>query len=313
MDDRFSRGQLGFEQAYCCTSFSKSKKSELECGDKIVMPESALHALMARNIPHPYMFQIKPYYNPGHVSHCGISEFTADEGFIKVPDWMMENLNLQEGELVLVESALLPTGNFLKLQPHSTKFIQLLNPKAVLEKTLRRFSCLSTGDTIMVTHDNQKFYINVLETKPGPAICLIETDCEVDFAAPLDYKEPEKPEKVKENAPEKVEEEETEEQIKFRPFTGKGRRLDGESVDGKVANSKTQENNAPTTSGSSGGSGAVSASTTSVGGKKSGKLVFGSNGLERLSDDSRNDFKLQERKEQKSQAFTGKKHVLGSL
>ncbi|CAA2979936.1 ubiquitin fusion degradation 1 homolog [Olea europaea subsp. europaea] len=233
MENRFSRGQLGFKQAYCCTSFSKSKKSELECGDKIVMPESALHALMARNIPYPYTFQIKPYYNPGHVSHCGISEFTADEGFIKVPDWMMENLNLQEGELVLVESTLLPTGNFMKLQPHSTKSYALMFWKP----------------------------------KPGPAICLIETDCDVDFAAPLDYKEPEKQEKV--------EEEETEEKTKFKPFTGKGRRLDGESVDGKVASSKTQENNTPTTSGSSGGSGAVSASTTSVGGKKSGKLVFG--------------------------------------
>ncbi|XP_022872932.1 ubiquitin fusion degradation protein 1 homolog [Olea europaea var. sylvestris] len=270
MDNRFSRGHLGFKQTYCCTSFSKSKKSELECGDKIVMPESALHALMARNIPHPYMFQIKPYYNPGHVCHCGISEFTADEGFIKVPDRMMENLNLQEEELVLVKSTLLPTGNFMKLQPHSTKFIQLSNPKAVLEKTLRSFSCLRTGNTIMVTHNDQKFYLNVLESKPGPAICLIEMDC-------------------------------------------KGRRLDGESVDGKVASNKTQENNAPTTGGSSSGSGAVSASTTSVGGKKSGKLVFGSNGLERLSDDSRNGFKLEERKEQKFQAFTGKKHVLGSL
>ncbi|CAK8533325.1 unnamed protein product [Lathyrus sativus] len=34
------------------------------------------------------------------------------------------------------------------------------------------------------------YYIDMVETKPSPAISIIETDCEVDFAPPLDYKEP---------------------------------------------------------------------------------------------------------------------------
>lgn len=45
----------------------------------------------------------------------------------------------------------------------------------------------------MVSYNNKKFYIDIVETKPSPAISIIETDCEVDFAPPLDYKEPEKP------------------------------------------------------------------------------------------------------------------------
>jgi len=32
---------------------------------------------------------------------------------------------------------------------------------------------------------------NIVETKPSNGISIIETDCEVDFAPPLDYKEPE--------------------------------------------------------------------------------------------------------------------------
>ena len=62
-----------------------------------------------------------------------------------------------------------------------------------LETTLRNFSCLSTGDSIMVAYNNKKYYIDIIETKPASAISIIETDCEVDFAPPLDYKEPEKP------------------------------------------------------------------------------------------------------------------------
>ena len=45
----------------------------------------------------------------------------------------------------------------------------------------------------MVPYNNKKFYIDIVETKPSAAISIIETDCEVDFAPPLDYKEPEKP------------------------------------------------------------------------------------------------------------------------
>ena len=57
-----------------------------------------------------------------------------------------------------------------------------------LETTLRKFSCLTTGDTIMVTYNNKKYYLDVIETKPANAISIIETDCEVDFAPSLDYK-----------------------------------------------------------------------------------------------------------------------------
>ena len=45
----------------------------------------------------------------------------------------------------------------------------------------------------MVAYNNKRYYIDIVETKPSNAISIIETDCEVDFAAPLDYKEPEKP------------------------------------------------------------------------------------------------------------------------
>lgn len=62
-----------------------------------------------------------------------------------------------------------------------------------LETTLRNFSCLTTGDSIMVAYNNKKYYIDIVETKPASAISIIETDCEVDFAPPLDYKEPERP------------------------------------------------------------------------------------------------------------------------
>lgn len=42
-------------------------------------------------------------------------------------------------------------------------------------------------------YNNRKYDIDIVETKPTSAVGIIETDCEVDFAPPLDYKEPEWP------------------------------------------------------------------------------------------------------------------------
>lgn len=107
---------------------------------------------------------------------------------------MMQNLALEEGEIVNLRSASLPKGTYVKLQPHTTDFIDITNPKAVLETTLRNFSCLTVGDQITINYNNRQYFIDIVEAKPQAAISVIETDCEVDFAPPLDYVEPTRPE-----------------------------------------------------------------------------------------------------------------------
>lgn len=42
----------------------------------------------------------------------------------------------------------------------------------------------------MFPYNNKKYLIDIVEAKPSNGISIIETDCEVDFAPPLDYKEP---------------------------------------------------------------------------------------------------------------------------
>ncbi|KAJ0077655.1 hypothetical protein Patl1_36564 [Pistacia atlantica] len=165
---------------------------QIESGDKIIMPPSALDRLASLHIDYPMLFELRNN-NAERVSHCGVLEFIAEEGMIYMPYWMMENLLLQEGDIVRVKNVTLPKGKYVKLQPHTKDFLDISNPKAILETTLRNYSCLTTGDSIMVAYNNKKYYIDIIETKPSNAITIIETDCEVDFAPPLDYKEPERP------------------------------------------------------------------------------------------------------------------------
>jgi ubiquitin fusion degradation protein 1 len=56
---------------------------------------------------------------------------------------MMDNLLLSVGDLVNLKNVSLPKGSFIKIQPHTTKFIDIANPKAVLETCLRSFTCLT--------------------------------------------------------------------------------------------------------------------------------------------------------------------------
>ena len=79
----------------------------------------------------------------------------ADEGKVYIPYWMMQNLAIDQGGLLMVESASLPVANFAKFQPHSVDFLDLTNPKAVLESKLRNFACLSTGDVVAIDYNNK--------------------------------------------------------------------------------------------------------------------------------------------------------------
>ncbi|XP_077216082.1 uncharacterized protein LOC143850733 [Tasmannia lanceolata] len=302
-----------FEQTYRCYPASFIDKPQLESGDKIIMPPSALDRLASLHIDYPMLFEL---CNPAteRVSHCGVLEFIADEGMIYLPYWMMQNMLLQEGDIVQVKNATLLKGTYVKLQPHTKDFLDISNPKAILETTLRNYSCLTTGDTIMVAYNNKRFYIDIVETKPSAAISIIETDCEVDFAPPLDYKEPERPASSisTSKAPAQVQEEPAEEP-KFSPFTGVGRRLDGKFFNPSVApisSSVPKERQSESTNGT------VSTSSSASSRQASGKLIFGSNmnqaapkGTQKVAG-KETDPEPEKKEEPKFQAFTGKKYSL---
>ena len=107
---------------------------------------------------------------------------------------MLETLSLEPGDLVQIKSTDLPSGQFVKLQAQSTSFLDISDPKAVLENAFRNFSCLTVGDIFTFAYNDSIYSMKVLETKPSVAaqgaISVVETDLEVDFAPPVGYEEP---------------------------------------------------------------------------------------------------------------------------
>ena len=158
------------------------------------MPPSALDKLTRLHITYPMLFELENGA-VSRTSHAGVLEFIAEEGRCYLPYWMMQTLALEAGDLLHVRSTDLPPGSFVKLQPQSTDFLtKISDPKAVLEKAFRDYSCLTKHDIFTFTYNSDTFAIEVLETKPdvglNGAISVLETDLEVDFAAPVGYQEP---------------------------------------------------------------------------------------------------------------------------
>lgn len=226
-----------FDHQYQAFPVSFIGKEELEKGNKIILPQSALDHLARLNISYPMLFEIT---NPStsRRTHCGVQEFIAEEGTCYLPYWMLCNLLLQEGDLVRVTNTSLPKGSFVKLQPVSSDFLDIHNPRAVLENSLRNFATLTVGDCVVIDYNQKKFEIEIIECKPANAISIIEADVNVDFAPPKDYKEPERPipaatttgsafnAQVEESEQQAVVEEPTGPRL----FGGSGQRVDGKAI-----------------------------------------------------------------------------------
>jgi hypothetical protein len=91
--------------------------------------------------------------------------------------------------LLAVKNVSLNKANFVKFRARSVDFLEVNNPRALLEVNLRKFTCLTVGDTIRITHLGKYFELDVREVLPDSAASIIETDCNVDFEEPLGYKD----------------------------------------------------------------------------------------------------------------------------
>lgn len=93
----------------------------------------------------------------------------------------MRNLLLEEGDVVDVEYVMLKVAKYSKFQPQTSDFLDITNPKAVLESNLRKFACLSKNDIIAIKYCGHVYELRVLETQPDDAVNIIECDMNVSF------------------------------------------------------------------------------------------------------------------------------------
>ncbi|KAI2783049.1 UFD1-domain-containing protein [Daldinia loculata] len=171
-----------------------AERPELNYGSKIFLPPSALQKISQLHVQWPLMMELVNGEKERQ-THAGVLEFVAEEGRAYIPQWMMQTLQLDVGDMIQIKSTSLELAKMVKLQPQSTNFLDISDPKAVLEKAFRNFATLTKGDVFNFEYNDEVYDVAVLEVKPETekmGVCMIETDVSVEFAPPVGYVEPQK-------------------------------------------------------------------------------------------------------------------------
>ena len=176
---------------FCCLQItnlprvSSSRIMNFEAGGKIIMPEVVLLSFYQDDFSgEPLMFRLT---HKGRSTHCGVLEFTAEADSIIMPTWMMENLEVEEGNIVTVESVKLPKATTVKLKTSSAEFLQRYDPKPMLEARFVHFTCLTEGDKVSVLVKGGVHQMTVIQTQPESAVCIIDCDLNVEFESPASF------------------------------------------------------------------------------------------------------------------------------
>lgn len=159
-------------------------------------------------LPQPLTFRLVNSRNR-RVVYAGIREFSAEEGEIGLSELLQDALGLQldskqdtrehmpgkdvemdeafvsKAATITIQAQTIPKGTYVKLRPLEAGY----DPedwKSLLERHLREnFTTLTSGETLTIPAGrNERFRFLVDGFKPeGDAICVVDTDLEVDIEA----------------------------------------------------------------------------------------------------------------------------------
>lgn len=186
--------------SYICSSQSEELTSRVKYSNKILLPPSVLYNINNHHsrsqtenndaFNDVMFFKIKNLENE-ITEVCGVQEFSAPPGVVHIPYHIMEGMGIKEGSNVEISLYNPPNGSYVKLQPHKTEFIELSDPKAVLEKILSRdYPVVSQGQTIALYYKevDKVYHIDIVKAEPAEVIKIINVNLNVDFDPPKDYK-----------------------------------------------------------------------------------------------------------------------------
>jgi len=206
-----------------CSAQSEELTNKLKHSNKILLPSSILYKLnQQEELDTDIMFFKVTNANLSYGLVCGVQEFSAPPGICHVPYHIMDTIGITEGNQVEIEKISPVQGSYMKLRPHKTAFIDLPDPKAILETIMSSdYPVVTQGQTIELFHEGIKYLIDIVETKPDEVISIVNTDINIDFEQPLDYVEPPAPAIAPPTRVYRL----NKTPDKFTPFYGKGYRL----------------------------------------------------------------------------------------
>ena len=156
-----------------------------------------------QQLPHPLTFRL---VNPdnGNVVYAGVREFSAPDGQIEVSPFLYEALGLKSlnstkkvidldddseeaidnESKVTIHAQTLAKGSYVRFRPLEAGY-DPADWKALLERYMRdTFTTITKGEVLAVPSGSEVYRFLVDKVEPeGEAICIVDTDLEVDIEA----------------------------------------------------------------------------------------------------------------------------------
>lgn len=134
----------------------------------------------------PLLFSLR---NPTttDVCYCGVLEFSDEPGVCYLPLHIFQKLHLEYGDMLTARLYTCDTGTHIHLRPEEFAFVQLPNPKEILEKAIvEYYPVISENDTLTICHQDRKYQIQVTKTLPELSIKTFHCDISVELEEPHD-------------------------------------------------------------------------------------------------------------------------------
>lgn len=155
----------------------------------------AQNSFQQQQLPHPLTFRLVNSSN-NRVVFAGIREFSAEENTAGLSSFLAQALDIKsenikpsvDGETLLPEVTVhakqLPKGTYVKLRPLEAGYNHE-DWKSLLEEHMRKnFTTLSRGEVLTVPAGREQYQFLIDGFKPeGEAVCVVDTDLEVDIEA----------------------------------------------------------------------------------------------------------------------------------
>lgn len=152
----------------------------------IILPPSYLSSIMSdyqySELHFPLVFSVKNE-KTRCVTFCTVYEFDSEEGKCLIPDWVMIQLGLEEGEKIIVEhyKEEIPKGQKVIVSPQTQNFYNEYDFLNQLETAFLEYYVLKKNAMISVRLNDRIYLIEIIETFPNDLICTIDSDIEIEF------------------------------------------------------------------------------------------------------------------------------------
>lgn len=188
MTTKFTKKLKALPIAYYPGTFNP----RLENSNKVILPQTILNSLLQEykdDLQYPIIFKLQVNFLEFYV---GVEEFASNNDIIYIPNHIIQNNMIELNQEIVLHYASPPKGNFVKLQPHKTKFTEITNFKDNLEDNIvKYYPVISKNSTISLYDDKtkQSYLVDIIECEPSYVIVTNDIDLTVDFAEPKDYQQ----------------------------------------------------------------------------------------------------------------------------